>query len=258
MLFGIILGLTDGVFDWIYHYDGEDPFLVFLVKDLPGHEAVWRGAFIVLSLLFGTLISYIYNKRKSAQLDIDNIFENSVPICITNNDFDIIRANSSYYRIFGPPAKERNSLKCYEHRPGPKCQTEECPLQAITKGKELYTCESKKIDPNKIDRTYLVYATPYRDRLGRTIGIIECFQDITARKDLEVEKEQLIGRLNSALKEVKKLSGFLPICSSCKKVRDDKGYWKQIETYVEEHSDAEFGHSICPECAANYYEKLEK
>ena len=59
--------------------------------------------------------------------------------------------------------------------------------------------------------------------------------------------------LQKAHDEVKVLSGFLPICASCKQIRDDKGYWTQIESYIREHSEAEFSHSICPECAKKLY-----
>ena len=60
------------------------------------------------------------------------------------------------------------------------------------------------------------------------------------------------------LNEIKKLQGFLPICANCKKIRDDKGYWNQIEQYVQERSDAVFSHGLCPECAHEYFEEIEK
>ena len=63
----------------------------------------------------------------------------------------------------------------------------------------------------------------------------------------------IISRLKDALSKVKLLSGFLPICASCKKIRDDKGYWSQIESYVRDHSEAEFSHGICPDCAKKVY-----
>jgi K+-sensing histidine kinase KdpD len=66
---------------------------------------------------------------------------------------------------------------------------------------------------------------------------------------LAVEKERLVAELQKALSEVKTLSGFFPICAHCKKIRDDKGYWNQIEVYVRDHSNASFTHGICPECA---------
>ncbi|WP_319525474.1 PAS domain-containing protein [uncultured Desulfosarcina sp.] len=80
--------------------------------------------------------------------------------------------------------------------------------------------------------------------------------DISDRVKVEKEKENLIAKLQEALSQVRQLSGFLPICASCKKIRDDKGYWNQIESYIEDHSEAEFSHSICPNCAKKLYPDL--
>ena len=74
--------------------------------------------------------------------------------------------------------------------------------------------------------------------------------------DVERLNLSLEQRVESALADVKVLRGLLPICSACKKIRDDKGYWNQIEVYVEEHSDAMFSHGICPECAREYYPEV--
>ena len=78
-------------------------------------------------------------------------------------------------------------------------------------------------------------------------------RDITKRKQVEKERDRVILDLQKALAEVKTLSGLLPICSHCKNVRDDKGYWNKIETYIHKRSGAEFSHGICPECAKKYY-----
>ncbi len=73
--------------------------------------------------------------------------------------------------------------------------------------------------------------------------------DITERKKAEEERERLILELKEALAKIKTLSGMLPICAWCKKIRDDTGYWRQIESYIRDHSEAEFTHGICPDCA---------
>jgi hypothetical protein len=73
------------------------------------------------------------------------------------------------------------------------------------------------------------------------------------RKKAEEERERLILKLRDALSKVRTLSGMLPICASCKKIRNDKGYWEQIETYLRDHSEAEFTHGICPDCAKKLY-----
>jgi hypothetical protein len=74
-----------------------------------------------------------------------------------------------------------------------------------------------------------------------------------SNNELVLQKE----KLEAALSKIKALSGMLPICSHCKKIRDDKGYWNQIETYIKEHSEAEFSHSICQECAKKYYPDMD-
>lgn len=84
-------------------------------------------------------------------------------------------------------------------------------------------------------------------------GIIE---DITKRKLAEDALRLEKHKLEEALKKVKTLSGMLPICAACKKIRDDKGYWKQIEAYFRSHSEVEFSHGICPECATKLYPEL--
>lgn len=99
---------------------------------------------------------------------------------------------------------------------------------------------------------------PFYNAAGKLIGYRGTDRDTTARKHAEEEREKLIAELREALARVKTLSGMLPICSSCKKIRDDKGYWKQIEVYIRDHSEAEFSHGICPECAERLYPGLYK
>lgn len=77
--------------------------------------------------------------------------------------------------------------------------------------------------------------------------------EIAERGRAQMEKDQLIQELQQAAARVKRLSGLLPICASCKKIRDDKGYWNRIEAYLCEHSDVEFSHGCCPECARRLY-----
>ena len=77
-------------------------------------------------------------------------------------------------------------------------------------------------------------------------------------EQLEELVEKRTADLQEALSQVKTLSGFLPICASCKKIRDDKGYWNQIEAYIQDHSEAEFSHGICPECATKLYPEYYK
>jgi PAS domain S-box-containing protein len=84
-------------------------------------------------------------------------------------------------------------------------------------------------------------------------SILGCFNDITERIRAERERERLIEERSKALSEIKVLSGMLPICASCKKIRDDSGYWNQIESYIKSHSEADFSHGICPDCVKKLY-----
>ncbi|MBN1327749.1 MAG: PAS domain S-box protein [Candidatus Cloacimonetes bacterium] len=96
---------------------------------------------------------------------------------------------------------------------------------------------------------------------GKQIGSFVIYKDIRVRKKIEEEREKLILELRRALEEVKTLSDLIPICSHCKKVRDDKGYWTQVEDYLAKKADLNFSHGICPDCMAllypGIYEKMK-
>jgi len=91
-----------------------------------------------------------------------------------------------------------------------------------------------------------------KDSEGKVIAGIEVVRDVTERKRLEAEREKLIADLREALEKIKTLKGLIPVCAWCKKVRDDKGYWEELEHYIREHTDADFTHGICPDCLKEY------
>lgn len=112
------------------------------------------------------------------------------------------------------------------------------------------------------------FETQHRHKDGRLIDVelsnngavyrgkklIFCIcRDITGRKKAEKEREELIKRLQESLAEIKTLRGILPLCSFCKKIRDDKGYWEQVDIYINKNSEADISHSICPECLKKQY-----
>ena len=103
---------------------------------------------------------------------------------------------------------------------------------------------------------YEVSISLIRNSGGKPIGFRGISRDISERKRMEEEREKLIRELQDALTNIKTLRGLLPICSNCKKIRDDKGYWNQIESYIRDHSGAEFSHGICPECLKKLYPDL--
>lgn len=137
--------------------------------------------------------------RKS-KMHLENIFNNAIPICITNNEQDIIQANEVYYQIFGKPPEEKVQ-KCYESRPGSTCKTQACPLKQIMAGTKEVVCESKKTNVDGSEHHFLVTARPFKDEDGEIVGIVESFQDITrlklAEEALAEGKERLLVTLKS-------------------------------------------------------------
>jgi hypothetical protein len=120
-----------------------------------------------------------------------------------------------------------------------------CPGMLATKSGIL---EQKEVK-DKDGANWVVNGYPVKDSAGKVTSIVMVSRDITKRKRAEAERETMIRELTTALAEVKALTGLLPICSYCKNIRDDKGYWKKVEQYISEHTGAEFTHGICHECA---------
>jgi PAS domain S-box-containing protein len=83
--------------------------------------------------------------------------------------------------------------------------------------------------------------------------VLCCVTDISVRKQILDEKEKILAELHHAHEEVRRLSGLLPICASCKKIRDGDGRWWAVEEYVSDHSEAQFSHGLCPECVGRFY-----
>lgn len=91
---------------------------------------------------------------------------------------------------------------------------------------------------------------------NRTLSLIAVWSTallVAQRRSIEEKRQAAVLAKERALDEIKVLRGFLPICSSCKKIRDDDGYWRQVELYIGDHSEAQFSHSVCPECAVKLY-----
>ena len=175
-------------------------------------------------------------------------------IIISDVDMTIIDTNKKAEQLTGYARKELVGLKFFE-------LFTQVDLDRINKVlKDGILAKSGSINDvsiNKKDNSHIPVdingnLIEYADKKA----ILTILRDITDRKREEQEREKLISDLKIALEKVKKLSGMLPICASCKKIRDDKGYWNQIEAYMQEHSDIEFSHSLCPDCLSELYPDL--
>jgi DNA-binding response OmpR family regulator len=105
---------------------------------------------------------------------------------------------------------------------------------------------------------YMIKPMTNREFVARIQSMVRIKRAETALREKEIEQKRLIEQLQDALAEIKTLKGFIPICASCKKIRDDEGYWNQIEEYLTAHTDAVFTHGLCPQCVKKYMEDIEK
>jgi hypothetical protein len=115
-------------------------------------------------------------------------------------------------------------------------------------------CEFRIVRKDGEARWLRNHARPVWDEeQGRVVRLYAAAQDVTEQRLAREAQEALILQLQDALSKVKTLTGLLPICSSCRKIRDDEGYWTSVEAYILLHSDAQFTHGICPDCARKLY-----
>ncbi len=119
---------------------------------------------------------------------------------------------------------------------------EEVAVNALKAGAQDY------LPKMKLDRDLLVRA------ITTAMRTVELEEQLARRA---VEREELIAKLQQSLDQIKTLSGLLPICSKCKVVRDDKGYWHDVESFIEQRADVQFSHGLCPQCAAAFREELK-
>jgi len=157
-----------------------------------------------------------------------------------------------YLRLIRPFITEEGCLKCHKHqgykvgdvRGGISLAVPMGPYMSAAKRRTIFIAEG-------LGLLWLVGV----GALWTGMGYIR--KRIKEKENAEGERNRYVKELQQALAEVKSLSGLLPICMHCKKIRDDKGYWNQIEAYISDHSETEFSHGICQECAEKYYPDMD-
>ncbi len=173
-------------------------------------------------------------------------------VSVHDKEMRLIKVNKAFADFFEKKPKELIGKYCYELIHNTQEPLQGCPhLKAIEKH-EVITEEIK--EPH-LEKTLLITCSPFYDIHGESIGTVHVARDITNQKLAQQEREELIKKLQIALDEVKILRGILPICSHCKKIRNDEGSYEQIEGYIHKHSGVDFSHTICPECIKKHYPK---
>ncbi len=195
-------------------------------------------------------------KQIQQEKNLSESLINSLPgiMYLFNEMGDFIRWNRNLETITGFSTKEVLNMNPLDFiSPDDKASVKNSIDNVFKEGKA--TVEAKLL--TKEGRAIPYYFTGLKLAIDHIQYLIGIGLDIEEQKQIAKEKEELIEKLNESLSQVKKLSGFLPICASCKKIRDDKGYWNQIETYIKEHSEAEFSHGLCPECTEKLYPDMK-
>ncbi len=133
-------------------------------------------------------------------------------------------------------------------------------MQIIRRGESVGRYETLRVRKDGQFIPVSQTVSPIKDELEKIIGASAIARDISARKREERERTELVQELTDALKQVKTLSGLLPICATCKRIRDDRGYWQLLESYIGSHTNATLTHGICPECLKKFKDenKMEK
>jgi PAS domain S-box-containing protein len=166
-------------------------------------------------------------------------------ITIHDRDFTVTRANRAARELLGLPFNAIVGQKCHRIYHATEGPPDACPsCGALQSGNPTVT---EVFEPH-LKKQVEIKALPRLGPDGDVIGLVHVMRDITSRKKMEGEREELIRELEDAISKIKTLRGLLPICAWCKNIRDDKGYWENLEKYIESHSDATFTHGICPEC----------
>lgn len=160
-------------------------------------------AFIGAVLIFigGTL----YERKRRL---FEATFNSPLPTCVTDNNFTILMANESYWSEFGSLPANQKKIKCYEHRPGESCHTENCPLTRIMAGSEQYSYEAIK-EKDGATRHFIVTAKPLLEARGKLIGSVESFQEITERK----QAEEALEKSNRKLEALSNTDGLTQIAN---------------------------------------------
>ena len=169
-----------------------------------------------------------------------------------NLDSEIVSWNPAAERLFGYSAEEIIGRSVNVLFPQNRRDEMLDILAGVRRGDIVGMQETERLHKNGRIIPVSVTVSPIRNAAGEIMGASSIAHDISRQKQAEFERQQLMQSLVTAAQRVRTLTGLLPICATCKRIRDDQGYWQQVETYIANHSLATFSHDICPECAEEF------
>ena len=174
-------------------------------------------------------------------------------ISIMDAELNIVWANDVAKKRFGDDIIGKKCHEAYHDSPSP-CEPSPCITKRAFEDGCIHEHDTEVID--KDGNTICFHCTAnvaLRDVNGNPTRVIEISRDITELKKAQNEKDRLIKQLQEALDKIDTLSGLLPICSSCNKIRNDAGYWERVDVYIRDHTKVQFSHGLCPTCCKKLY-----
>jgi len=184
------------------------------------------------------------------------IFKNSpVGMVLCDSAGQAVEANDAICKIVGATKEQLLAQNYHNLESWKKSGLSDTANTAVSSGKAA-TIKTTMTTSFGKDITVNVNILPFADDTEEYV--LFTFDDLAEVKKIEDERERLIEELQKVIEEVRTLRGILPICSFCKKVRDDKGYWERVDVYITKHSLADISHGICPDCLKKYYPDAKK
>lgn len=233
-------------------------------------EEIWLGQNVQLIMQNGRVVRFqavsrdISDRIKAEkELEIqktyfEQLFQSSpLAVAILDKNDNILRINSEFKNMFNYTEVETVGKPINDLIVPPGLGSEANFLTGKVINGEAISYDTIRCRKDGTLLNVSILGSPIKGDSGQ-VAIYGIYRDVTAQKKYEKEREELIRELQEALKNIKTLNGLLPICSSCKKIRDDKGYWNKVEQYISQHTDASFTHGICPDCAEKIYPGLLK
>ena len=191
-------------------------------------------------------------KLKESKALSESMFSGNPEPCVyLNNDFQVIDINPRFKEFFGFSLEEIKGKEIDALIIPGEYETEATKLSSDTLSGYVYFDTYRKNKDGDILPVSISAAPIVID--GKSKGSFIIYKDISIRKKVEEEREKLIEKLQKTLDEIKTLEGLIPICSYCKKIRDDSGFWGNVEQYISKHSNVDFSHGICPDCLKEHY-----
>lgn len=175
------------------------------------------------------------------------------PCTIISRNFSVLYENAAAKELWGANLG-RKCYTAYHDRPTP---CEDCHAEKVFADGQIHKTE--QVTRVKESELHLeVTSAPLKDTTGAITAVVNITHDVTIRKMMEKGKEHLIRELQGSLAKTKRLNGLLPICSYCKKIKDNSGAWQQLESYLRSHAEVEFSHGICQECGEKHHPQIFK